>query len=151
MLIANVSMYLSSKSQPLPGTVAKPLRRMACKGEDGIQPLMLRERIRVDGVAADASFNASTGELRWGSSAGVNWCLMMESEVLGFRTKGVKIIVKAFVFASKGASFGASGGKLARTRKDFVLEMPSEQCAMIWSDKFGDLINLFGTLLQFQT
>ncbi|KAH7675809.1 sphingosine kinase protein [Dioscorea alata] len=117
---------------------------MAYKGEDGIQPLILMERIRVDGAAADASFNASTGELRWGSSAGVNWCLMMESEVLGFKTKGVKIIVKAFVFASKGASLGASGGKRARTRKDFVLEMPSEQCAMIWSDQFGDLINSFG-------
>ncbi|KAM0943936.1 putative sphingosine kinase [Dioscorea sansibarensis] len=117
---------------------------MACKGEDGIQPLMLRERIRVDGAAAQASFNASTGELCWQSGAGVNWCLMMESEVLGFKTKGVKIIVKAFVFSSKGASLGASGGKRARTRKDFVLEMPSEQCAMIWSDKFGDLINSFG-------
>ncbi|KAJ0966014.1 hypothetical protein J5N97_027152 [Dioscorea zingiberensis] len=118
---------------------------MACEGEDKTQPLMLREMIRVDGATADVSFDVSRGELRWRSTAGGDRCLTIESEVLGFETDGVKIKVRAFLGALnlKGASCGdQSCGK--RARKDFVLEMPSVQCAMLWREKLDDRINSFG-------
>ncbi|KAH7662346.1 sphingosine kinase protein [Dioscorea alata] len=102
--------------------------------------ITLTELIRIDGAPTKASLDVGVGKLRWLS--GEKRCLEVESEVLGFETQGTRITIKAFVGETKGPSCGKSNGK--RTRRDFVLEMPTEECAVTWSEKLRNLINSFG-------
>ncbi|XP_010905064.1 sphingosine kinase 1 isoform X1 [Elaeis guineensis] len=113
---------------------------MAMEGK--AESLTLTERIRVNGVPTESSL-ASNGTLRWKGSDGGERCLTVESEVLGFEAEGLRITVRAFVGAFKGVSCGGgSFGK--RTRRDYVLELPTEEAAIRWSERLRDCINSLG-------
>ncbi|XP_038987700.1 sphingosine kinase 1-like isoform X1 [Phoenix dactylifera] len=104
--------------------------------------LTLTKRIRVNGVPAEASL-AADGTLRWRAGDGGERCLAVESEVLGFEAEGQRITLRAFVGASRGASCGGvSFGK--RTRRDYVLELPTEEPVLQWSQRLRDCIKSLG-------
>lgn len=109
-------------------------------GYENGSEITLTELIRIDGALTKASLDVGVGKLRWLS--GEKRFLEVESEVLGFETQGTRITIKAFVGETKGSSCGKSNGK--RARRDFVLEMPTEECAVTWSEKLRNLINSFG-------
>ncbi|XP_038987701.1 sphingosine kinase 2-like isoform X2 [Phoenix dactylifera] len=108
--------------------------------------LTLTKRIRVNGVPAEASL-AADGTLRWRAGDGGERCLAVESEVLGFEAEGQRITLRAFVGASRGASCGGvSFGK--RTRRDYVLELPTEEPVLQWSQRLRDCIKSLETKYQ---
>ncbi|XP_042438190.1 sphingosine kinase 1-like [Zingiber officinale] len=104
----------------------------------------LEEKVRIDGSVAEATL-APDGALRWSSDNGGKWCLTFDSEVLGFETEGARITIRAFVEASKGtASCGSQGGLGRRVRRDYVLDMPTDEAASLWTEKMNAYLDSLG-------
>ncbi|KAG1368192.1 hypothetical protein COCNU_14G006600 [Cocos nucifera] len=104
--------------------------------------LTLTKRIRVNGVPAEASL-AVDGTLRWRAGDGDERCLPVESEVLGLEAEGQRITLRAFVRSYREVSCGGgSFGK--RTRRDYVLELPTAEAASQWSQRLRDCIKSLG-------
>lgn len=104
----------------------------------------LAEKVRIDGSVAEATL-ASDGTLRWGSGNGRECCLAFDNEVLGLEAAGVRITIRAFVEAHKSPAFcGGQGGLGRRVRRDYVLEMPSEEAASMWMDKMRAYLDSLG-------
>ncbi|KAM0952421.1 putative sphingosine kinase [Dioscorea sansibarensis] len=101
----------------------------------------LTERIQVDGAPAEAVLDHGAGELRW-RSGDDDRRLFVESEMLGIEMKGMMITIRAFVDAPERCCFGSSSGR--RVRRDFLLEMPSETSAMMWTERLKDCIDSLG-------
>lgn len=128
------------RSSPLSFSVEP--RLVAMEGQAGT--LTLTKSIRVNGVPAEASL-AADGTLRWRAGDGDERCLAVESEMLGFQTEGQRITLRAFVGSYRGPSCGGgSFGK--RTRRDYVLEMPTEEAALQWSQRLRDCIESLGKM-----
>ncbi|KAL0916989.1 hypothetical protein M5K25_014545 [Dendrobium thyrsiflorum] len=125
-----------SNRKPSPPSI---IRRVGMSGE-------MKERIRVNGFLSEASLSTG-GELRWrqnDDSGGGERSLIVESDVLGFSVEGREISVRAFVKEVKGFSCGGSSEFGKRLRKDFVLEMPTEVAAEMWTIRLRDCINSLG-------
>ncbi|XP_010905575.2 sphingosine kinase 2 [Elaeis guineensis] len=104
--------------------------------------LSLTNRIWVNGVPAEASL-AADGTLRWRTGAGDERCLAVESDVLGLEAEGQRITLRAFVRSYREVSCGGgSFGK--RTRRDYVLQLPTEEAASQWSQRLRDCIKSLG-------
>lgn len=112
------------------------------------QAQALTERIQVDGDPVEAVLDHGTGELRW-RSGDDDRRLFVESEMLGIEMKGMIITIRAFVDAPERCCFVSSSGR--RVRRDFLLEMPSETSAMIWTERLKDCIDSLGWLSQITT
>ncbi|WOL18089.1 hypothetical protein Cni_G26882 [Canna indica] len=104
----------------------------------------MMEWIRVDGVAAIGGLEAD-GTLRWGTCVGERR-LSLESDVLGFRTDGPRITVRAFVGESEGGCCGVVGKDAGRrrVRRDYLLKMPDEEVARRWSARLRDYMDSLG-------
>ncbi|XP_042373310.1 sphingosine kinase 2-like [Zingiber officinale] len=110
----------------------------------GNAALTLAEKVRIDGSVAEATL-ASDGALRWSSENGGECCLVFDNEVLGLEAAGVRITIRAFVEAHKSPAFcGGQGGLGRRVRRDYVLEMPTEEAASIWMDKIRAYLDSLG-------
>ncbi|XP_074568766.1 sphingosine kinase 2-like isoform X2 [Curcuma longa] len=104
----------------------------------------LAEKVRIDGSVAETTLGPD-GALRWSSGNGGEWCLTFDSEVLGFQTEGSRITIRAFVEASKGtASCGSQGGLRRPVRRDYVLDMPTEEAASMWTEKMRAYFDSLG-------
>lgn len=101
----------------------------------------MSEMVQVNGVPAKATLTA--GDLHWHLKGGERKSLAIESEILGFSLQGREITVRAFVSGLKGLSCG-EGDLGKRSRKDFVIEMPTEVIAESWSQRFRDYLNSLG-------
>ncbi|KAG0500706.1 hypothetical protein HPP92_000778 [Vanilla planifolia] len=100
------------------------------------------ERIQVNGQRAEASLSAG-GELLWRIDGGVEQRLVIDSQVLGFAAEGKEIKIRSFVGDLEGPSCGR--GDLERSvMKEFVLEMPTEMVAEIWSQRLQGCIDSLG-------
>ncbi|WOL07715.1 sphingosine kinase 2 [Canna indica] len=109
-----------------------------------IETPTLRERVRIDGSPAEASLVAD-GTLRWSSDNGGEWCLALDSEVLGLEAVGLRIAIRAFVELTKGlASCGGGNGIGKRVRRGYVLEMPTEEAASRWTERMKDYLDSIG-------
>ncbi|KAJ6815728.1 sphingosine kinase 1-like isoform X1 [Iris pallida] len=111
--------------------------------------LPLAGRIRINGSPSDASL-AADGRLTWrveGEAAG-EMSLDLDSDILGFGIEqGRKIRVRSFPEDAKAASCGGcreTGAGRSRVRKDFVLEMPTEESAAAWSDRLKNCLDSLG-------
>ncbi|PKU84606.1 sphingosine kinase 2-like isoform X1 [Dendrobium catenatum] len=105
----------------------------------------MTERIQVNGLPAEASFTAG-GDLRWRVDGGAGrgeQSLAVESSVLGFTAEGREITVRAFVSQLKGPFCGV-GNLGNRVMKNFVLEMPTEVVAKMWSERLRKYIDSLG-------
>ncbi|KAI0527275.1 hypothetical protein KFK09_002874 [Dendrobium nobile] len=105
----------------------------------------MTERIQVNGLPAEASFTAG-GDLRWRVDGGAGrgeQSLAVESSVLGFKAEGRVITVRAFVSQLKGPFCGV-GNLGNRVMKNFVLEMPTEVVAKMWSERLRKYIDSLG-------
>nr|CAD1841188.1 unnamed protein product [Ananas comosus var. bracteatus] len=72
-------------------------------------------------------------------------CVTLEKEVLGLEAEGRTITVKAFGAAEAkvvSCCGGGGSGGVGRARRDYVLEMPSDESAARWSARLSDRINL---------
>lgn len=106
--------------------------------------LTLAEKVRIYGSVAEATL-ASDGTLRWSSGNGGECCLTFDNEVLGLEAAGVRITIRAFVEAHKSLAFcGGEGGLGRRVRRDYVLEMPTEEAASMWMDKMRAYLDSLG-------
>ncbi|KAJ6827342.1 sphingosine kinase 1-like isoform X1 [Iris pallida] len=117
------------------------------------ETLTLPGWIQINGSPAEATLTAD-GRLTWrveGEPA--ERSLDLETEALGLGIEQErKIRVRAFVddlgVASSAASAAAAGGGRGstgkRTRKDFMLEMPTEESVSIWSERLKNCIDSFG-------
>ncbi|KAG0496231.1 hypothetical protein HPP92_000922 [Vanilla planifolia] len=104
------------------------------------------ERIQVNGQRAEASLSAG-GELLWRIDGGVEQRLVIDSQVLGFAAEGKEIKIRSFVGDLEGPSCGR--GDLERSvMKEFVLEMPTEMVAEIWSQRLQGCIDSLETEYQ---
>ncbi|OAY69958.1 Sphingosine kinase 2 [Ananas comosus] len=113
--------------------------------KDETLTLTLTESVRVNGSPAVASLGAD-GTLRWRSEGGAGErCVTLEKEVLGLEAEGRTITVKAFGAAEAkvvSCCGGGGSGGVGRARRDYVLEMPSDESAARWSARLSDRINL---------
>lgn len=110
--------------------------------EGKARALTLTKLIRVNGVPAEASLVAD-GTLRWRAGDGDETCLAVESEILGFEAEGQRITLRTFVGSNRGVSYG--GGSFGKkTRRDHVLELPSEEATLQWSQRLRDCIESLG-------
>lgn len=117
--------------------------------KDETLTLTLTESVRVNGSPAVASLGAD-GTLRWRSEGGAGErCVTLEKEVLGLEAEGRTITVKAFGAAEAkvvSCCGGGGSGGVGRARRDYVLEMPSDESAARWSARLSDRINLLGRI-----
>ncbi|XP_020599286.1 sphingosine kinase 2-like [Phalaenopsis equestris] len=105
----------------------------------------MNERIQINGLPAEARLSVG-GDLRWRVDGGTGQgeqSLTVESSVLGFTAKGKEIIVRVFMGQLNGP-FCWFGNLVKRVMKNFVLEMPSEVVANIWSERLRKYIDSLG-------
>lgn len=107
----------------------------------------LSERIAINGAAAAAESALEVdGTLRWRSGGGEQ-CLRLESEVLGLDVQGTRITVRALAEAPRSGSicaFWGESGERRRARRDYSLEMPTEEAALLWSSRLKNYIDSLG-------
>ncbi|WOL12975.1 sphingosine kinase 1-like [Canna indica] len=112
---------------------------MAAKEENGSKTLSAQ--VRLNRAAVDADL-AADGTLRWGFGRGEH-CLNLESEVLGIDQEGGSIKIRAFLEVPEGGfcgTGGAAGGR-RRVRRDYLLEMPTQEEALRWSSRLKNFMD----------
>ncbi|KAJ3670270.1 hypothetical protein LUZ60_010594 [Juncus effusus] len=105
---------------------------------------ILTESVRINGAPCEARL-AANGDLTWCSAAGEERRLSLDEEVLGIELRGTVLTVRAFIEEVKEASCVGFGKKEARrVRRDYVVELESEEAGMVWGDKLSLCLNDLG-------
>lgn len=137
---ADSSMQSAFNRKQLPKTGPLHPARMAESGGE-----RLLERIAINGAAAELALEVDgTLRLRYG---GGELCLRLESEVLGLDVQGIWITVRALAEAPRSGSlctFGEASRERRRARRDYSLEMPTEEAALRWSARLKNYIDSLG-------
>lgn len=100
----------------------------------------MMDRIGVNGVPSEVTLTVE-GRISWKDSAGIEKCLVIEKEVLGFKDEGGggmwRIRVCALVIGEKER-------EKKRIRKDFVLKFEGEDVMRVWLRKLRDHLDSLG-------
>lgn len=100
---------------------------------------LFSDRVTVNGTVTPLALLAD-GRLWW--SEGIQRCLSIEKEVLGFVSSGPYIKLKTLVEARDGCCTTGAAGRLVRN--DVVFEPSSEESHRLWCQKLREFIDSLG-------
>ncbi|KAL6567449.1 hypothetical protein OROGR_001117 [Orobanche gracilis] len=101
-----------------------------------MEEYILSDQVRANGRTTTATLSAE-GQLRWAERR-----LDMEKQVLGFSVEGLKIKIRAVVEATAGIC--CSSGKQPLIRKNFTLELSSDDSVRLWTQKLQEYLDSLG-------
>ncbi|KAL6546666.1 hypothetical protein OROMI_022387 [Orobanche minor] len=101
-----------------------------------MEEYILSDQVRANGRTTTATLSAE-GQLRWAELR-----LDMEKQVLGFSVEGLKIKIRAVVEATAGIC--CSSGKQPLIRKNFTLELSSDDSVRLWTQKLQECLDSLG-------
>ncbi|GMP74843.1 hypothetical protein CsSME_00032122 [Camellia sinensis var. sinensis] len=105
------------------------------------ESIILSDRVLVNGAVTPVTLTAS-GKLRWSGGVGIQSCLAVEKEVLGFCTEGSRIKIRTVVESGDGiCCFGSRGTPV---RKTFAFETMSDELLGLWCQKLREYIDSLG-------
>ncbi|KAL6573932.1 hypothetical protein OROHE_001474 [Orobanche hederae] len=101
-----------------------------------MEEYIVSDQVRANGRTTTATLSAE-GQLRWAELR-----LDMEKQVLGFSVEGLKIKIRAVVEATAGIC--CSSGKQPLIRKNFTLELSSDDSVRLWTQKLQEYLDSLG-------